>query len=418
MLGTGSTAQSVEVAELKDMLGITGTARSSFFTKDTSFVDAPGVQNDSLWITARPHDIVGIKSYFDARVQGQFVSGNSKISGDLREGYLEKTLGQFDIKVGRQIVVWGRADKINPTDSWSIRNYRLLVTDDDDQRVGAAAAQVVWNVGAEHVIAIWQPEWRFPVLPIPPLPPGTSLTNLSASKKVDQLGLKFDHSGAGVDWSVSYAHAINRTPDLALLDSQSFGIDPGLRPRETKLGLTYNFAEVFGADAAVPVGKYGLRGEVAYTHARNSGGHNPLAQDSNLFAVLGIERTWEGALNVNVQYLFKRSFDYRGLDSIADPSVRLLAQQAELISNQLASNMQGAALRVDYKAFNETLETEIAAVMWFKKTDSIVTAKVSYAFTDRIKGILGANVLSGPTDSFFGRLRRTSTAFFEVRFAL
>src|SRR5207248_11330401 len=115
-------------------------------------------------------------------------------------------------KVGRQIVVWGRADKINPTDSWSIRNYKLLVTDNDEQRVGAAAAQMIWNKGAEHMIAIWQPEFRFPVLPIPPLPAGTSVTNIATSRKTGQMGLKFDHSGAGADWSLSYAHAINRTP--------------------------------------------------------------------------------------------------------------------------------------------------------------------------------------------------------------
>src|SRR3954466_2363132 len=209
-LGAGSVGWSREVDGLRDRLGISGTARASFYTKDASFVDAPGVQNDSLWVTAKPREIAEIKSYFDVRVQGQFVSGNSNVSVDLREGYVERTLGKFDVKVGRQIVVWGRADKINPTDSWSIRDYKLLVTDDDDQRVGVAATQVVWNIGAEQIIAIWQPEFRFPSLPVPPLPAGTSLSNLAPRHKTGQLGLKFDHSGAGVDWSVSYAHPINR----------------------------------------------------------------------------------------------------------------------------------------------------------------------------------------------------------------
>jgi len=407
MLETGSKGGCPEVAEVRDLLGISGTARASLFSKDNSFVDAPGVQNDSLWITARPHDISGIKTYFDAQIQGQFASGNSKIYGDLREGYVETTRGDFDFKAGRQITVWGRADKINPTDVWSVRNYHLLVTDDDDQRVGVTAIQAVWNAGNYHVATIWQPEWRTPELPIPPLPAGTSLGNLKAPNGAEQAGVKLDHSGTGTDWSISYAHCINRTPDLALL---------AVQPRETALGLAYRFVDVFGADAAVPIGNYGLRGEVAYMHTCNSDGLNPLAQDSNLFAVLGIERTWEGAFNVNLQYLFKRSFDYHGLDSIADPSIRSLAEQAELISNQLGANMHGASLRIDYKALNETLETEVAAVMWFKKKDSIVTAKVSYAFTDRIKVILGADIWSGPTDSFFGRLHNTTTAFLEVRY--
>jgi hypothetical protein len=247
-------------------------------------------------------------------------------------------------------------------------------------------------------------------LPIPPLPAGTSLTNFAAAPEADQFGLKFDHSGEGVDWSLSYAHPINRTPNLVVLPSARSGA-------ETKLGLDYNFADVIGADAAVPIGQYGLRGEIAYTHARNRDGADPLAQNNNLFCVLGVERTW-GELNINLQYLFKKSYDYRGLDSIADPNLYFLAQQAELISNQIAENMEGASLRVDYKAFNETLETELSAVMWFNKTDSIVTAKVSYAFTDRLKGVLGADIFSGPIDSFFGRLRRTSTAFLEFRLGI
>jgi len=414
-LGAGGFAHGSEAAGLTDWLGLAGTARTSFFTKDNTFTDAPGVQNDSLWVTAKPPEFVQIKSYFDARIQAQLVNGNSRLSADLREGYLERTLGNFEIKAGRQIVVWGRADKINPTDSWSIRDYKLLVTDDDDQRIGATAVQVAWSAGAGRVIAIWQPEFRFPILPIPPLPAGTSLTNLAASPQADQFGLKFDHSGDGADWSLSYAHPINRTPDLALLPSSLSGT--GLRSVETRLGLRYNFADVVGADAAVPIGQYGLRGEIAYTHARNREGADPLAQDSNLFGVLGVERTW-AELNINLQYLYKRSFDFRGVDSIADPNLRALAQQARLFSNQLAPNMDGASLRVDYKAFNETLETEVSAAMWFKKDDLLLTAKVSYAFTDRIKGILGADVFSGPTDSFFGRLRHTSTAFLEFRLGL
>jgi hypothetical protein len=403
------TGWSAEVAKLKDLFGISGTARVSFFTKDNSFTNAPGVQNDSLWLTARPSEVAGIRTYFDARVQGQFVSGNSKVSSDLREGYFETTHGDFDFKVGRQIIVWGRADKINPTDVWSVRNYRLLATDDDDQRLGLLAMQAVWNTGSYHARMIWQPEWRTPVLPLPPLPEGTSLVDFVASNKAGQVGWKLDHSGSGMDWSVSYAHCINRTPDLTLL---------AVRPQGTALGLAYNFADVVGADAAIPIGRYGLRGEVAYTQVRNNPGLNPLAQASNLFVVLGVERTWDGVLNVNVQYLFRKAFDYRGSDSIADPGTRSLAEQAQLISNQISGNMQGASLRIDRKAFNETLELELGAAMWINKRDSIVTMKLSYAFTDRIKGIVGANIWSGPADSFFGRLSHATTAFIEVRYGL
>lgn len=413
-----SAVESVGRAEAftagEDLLGISGTARVSFFTKDKTFVDDAGAQCDSLWITARPREFAGARAYFDARVQAQLVNGNSEIHGDLREGYVEKAMADFDLKLGRQVLVWGRADKINPTDSWSVRNYKLLVTDDEDQRVGTAAVQGTWNIGSGRLIGIWQPEFRAPILPIPPQPAGAELRSIVVGQRAGQLGVKFDHSGTGFDWSLSYAHAINRTPDLALLGSGSNATDPS----RSRLGLAYKFADVVGADAALPVGKFGLRGEIAYTHARNPGGANPLAQNSNVFAVVGAERTWLGELNVNVQYLFKRSFYYRSLDSIADPVLQSIARQARLISNQLAATMQGASVRINYKALNETLETELSAAMWFEKKDSFVGLKLSYAFTDRVKGIIGANMWAGPTDSFFGRLRNTSAAFVEFRIGL
>ena len=98
-------------------------------------------------------------------------------------------------------------------------------------------------------------------------------------------------------------------------------------------------------------------------------------------------------------------FDYREPDSVADPFMHGLAIQARLMNNQLAATMDGASLRINHKALNETFETEISGAIWFKRRDSFVMLKLSYAFTDRIKGIVGANLWSGPSDSFFGRRR-------------
>jgi hypothetical protein len=309
--------------------------------------------------------------------------------------------------VGRQITVWGRADKVNPTDAWSTRDYILLVPNDEDQRLGVASLQATWNHGAYRVIGLWQPEWRSPVLPIPPLPRGISLQNVAPSHPDGQFGIKLDHSGQGVDWSVSYAHSISRTPDFAIVSQGS----PG-----TSIGLLYRHVEVIGADAAVPVGQYGLRAEIAYTKTGNHGGNDPFAQNNNVFAVFGVERTFAGELNVNAQYLYRRTFDLRDPDSNAAPDIRLLALEERLLSNQLATNTHGASLRINYKAWNETLEMELAGVVWFKNGDTASRPKVTYAFTDRVKGILGGEIYRGPARSFFGQLNRTSTAYAELQF--
>lgn len=393
-------------SRLVDLLGLSGTVRLADFSKDKSFDHRRGHAVGSLWITAAPQQLWGIKAYFDARAQDQNLGRGSGVLWEIREGYAQIKLGQLDLRAGRQITVWGRADKVNPTDSWSTRDFALLVPNDDDQRLGVTSLQAVWNAGAYRIIGVWQPEWRFPVLPIPPQPSGVSVVNIAPKGPAQQWGIKLDNSGTGLDWSVSYAHSLNRTPDLAVLSAA---------PRGLALGLAYRPVTVVGADAAIPVGQFGLRGEMAYTRTQNPDGTDPLAQRRNVFGVFGCERTFGGVLNINAQYLYRRTFDFVAPSFISNPSTRLLAQQVDLLSNQLAPDMQGASLRVNYKAWNETLESEVAAVGWFRKGDSAISPKVTYAFSDRLKGIVGGQIYHGPRQSFFGQLSPASTAYAEFQ---
>jgi hypothetical protein len=390
----------------QDVLGLSGSVRASVFSKDKSFSDTTGYAVGSIWATATPQEVWGIKTYFDGRAQGQDLTRDSSVSWEVREGWAQTTLGDFVIRAGRQITVWGRADKVNPTDAWSTRDLTLLAPNDDDQRLGVTALQITWNAGPYRAIALWQPEWRYPGLPIPPLPAGISVQNMAPANPSQQLGGKLDHSGNGLDWSVSYSHSMDRTPDLAVLSAG---------PRGLLLGLVYRPVTIVGADAAVPIGKFGLRAEAAYTRTQDRDGTDPLTKNRNLFAVVGCERTFGGVLNINAQYLYRRTFDFVPSSFFLDPNTRLLADQDNLLSNQLARDMHGASLRINYKAWNETLESEIAAVAWAKKGDSAIRPKVTYAFSDRLKGIVGGEIYHGPQESFFGRLNRSSAAYAEIQ---
>jgi hypothetical protein len=395
-----------QVRGQSDALGLSGSVRTANFSKDKSFSDKTGYAVASVWVTAAPQELWGIKMYFDGRAQDQDLARGSGVSWELREGYAQMRLGKFDLRAGRQVIVWGRADKVNPTDSWSTRDRTLLAPNDDDQRLGVASLQATWNAGAYRVIALWQPEWRYPGLPTPPLPPGMAVQNVAPTDPARQLGIKLDHSGNGLDWSVSFSHSIDRTPDLAVLSDKQQGLP---------LGLVYRPVGVVGADAAVPIGKFGLRGEVAYTRTQDHDGTDPLTKKRNVFLVVGCERTFEGVLNINAQYLYRRTFDFVPPSFISTPNTRLLAEQVDLLSNQLAPDMHGASLRINYKAWSETLESEVAAAVWFKKGDSAIRPKVTYAFTDHLKGIVGGELFHGPPQSFFGRLSRTSTAYAEFQ---
>ena len=387
---------------LQDVLGLSGTLRSSYFSRDFDFEPRANATSASAWITAQPKKIRGVEFYFDARVQYQDIGRKPGTSWALREGYVERAFGDLDLKAGRQIIVWGRADKVNPTDVWSVRDLKLLTTDDEDQRLGAAAVQASWQMGHFNLIGVWQPEWRTPNFPVPPLPVGLQSKTIDPPDVAGQFGLKLDHSGEGADWSVSYARAIDKVPDLAL------GA-PG------ELDFIHRPMEMFGADAAVPVGPYGLRGEIAYSRTPDRQVPGAAVKHDSLFLVVGVERTFGGELNFNLQYLHRHSFGFQESNHIADPLLQLLDRQEDVISDQLARDMHGVSVRVVDKFFNETLEGEIAGVVWFGKAGSTLRPKLSYAVNDHLKFIVGGQLYFGSKDGFFGQFRNASTAFTELR---
>jgi hypothetical protein len=391
-----------DAGSLSELLGLSGTLRAGYFSRAFDFEAAPNVASASAWITARPTRMWGVASHVDARVQDQHMGGESTPSWELREGYAERAFHDLDLKVGRQIIVWGRADKVNPTDVWSVRDFRLLTTDDEDQRLGAAAVQASRQIGHLNLVGVWQPEWRTPVFPVPTLPGGLQSQTMAPHDAARQFGLKLDHSGEGPDWSVSYARTIDKVPDLATGP-------PG------RLDFIYRPLEMFGADAAAPVGRYGLRGEIAYSRTLERDVPGAAIKHDNLFLVAGIERTFGGELNVNLQVLDRHNIGFRQSNRIADPALQRLDRQEDVISNQLAPDMHGVSLRVVDKFFDETLEGELAGVAWFGKAGSALRPKLSYAVNDRLKLVAGGQLYFGSRDGFFGRFRDASTLFTELR---
>ncbi len=395
-------ARAQEAKSFREALGISGTLRGAWFSRDFDFAPRADSGSASAWLTVRPTPVWSVKSYLDARVQDQDLGRESRTSWELREGYLERAFGDLDVKAGRQIIVWGRADKVNPTDVWSVKDLKLLTTDDEDQRLGAAAVQASWRIAGSNVIGVWQPEWRRPEFPVPPLPGGLRSMSLDPHDASGQLGLKLDHSGEGADCSVSYARAIDKVPDLALQA-------PGW------LAFTYRPMDMFGADAAVPVGQYGLRGEIAYSRTPDHDVPGTAIKHDNLFLVAGVERTFDGELNFNIQYLYRHSFGYEDPNRVTDPVQQLLDRQEDVISGQQRRNMHGLSVRVVDKFFNETLEGEFAGVVWFGGAGGALRPKLSYALSDDLKIALGGQLYFGPSEGFFGQFHDASSAFVELR---
>jgi hypothetical protein len=340
-------------------------------------------------------------------LRGPFEQGRAR--GELREAFVTFASGPFELKAGRQIIAWGRADGINPTDNLTAQDLTLLAPDDSDRRLGSTAVRATYAFRDISATAIWLPEFRSHRVPVP-----AGLGDIKGAESewgAKQFAFRIEQTGRAIDWSVSAFRGRDLSPDLGQ------AIRPSGHQAITTPGLFHNDVRVIGADAAGNVGRFGLRGEVAYTDTEDSDGTNPFVKNPFLAAVVGADRTYREHLNINVQYLYRFVAHFRSPDPDASSFVNLVAMQQATLSGQTRRHQHGASARGSYKWFHDTLEAEVAAAGFARPSGSVLRPKITYAVSDRMKLLVGGELYRGDRASQFGMLRDNSGAFAEVRWS-
>ena len=331
--------------------------------------------------------------------------------GELREAFVTFTSGPIELRAGRQIIAWGRADGINPTDNLTAQDLTLLAPDDSDRRLGATALRFTYSHRDISATAIWLPEFRSHRIPVP-----AALGDLPASTsewRADQFAVRIEQTGRAVDWSVSGFRGGDLSPDLGI------GQQANGRTGERVNGLSLSHHDVFviGADAAGNVGRYGLRAEAAYQFTEDRSGVDPFVKNPFLSVVAGGDRTFREHLNVNVQYLYRFVAHFTPPGSSGSPFENLVALEHAAMSGQTRRHQHGASARISYKWLHDTLEAEVAAAGYASPRGGTLRPKVTYAVSDRMKVLVGGELYRGDAMSVFGILRDNSGAFAEVRWS-
>jgi hypothetical protein len=320
---------------------------------------------------------------------------------ELREAFVTATLGAFDLRVGRQIVAWGRADGVNPTGNLAAEDLTVLTPDDADRRLGASTATASYYFGNVAVSALWIPEFRGHQFPLP-RESGALFIDNRPSWPGDQWAVRIERTGGAVDWSMSLFGGLDLLPDLAPTTAAG------------EVAFQHHRLHVFGVDAATTLGRFGLRAEGAYVRTEDTRGTDPFTKNPFAFVVVGVDRTFDGRYNLNVQYLVRAVRHHRTPTGLA-PDIAPIAEQQAILSGQTRSVQHGASMRASGKWLHETLETEWAAIAYAAPRGIAMRPKVTHAATDRVTLSLGAEVFRGQDASFFRMLRPNSATFLEAR---
>ena len=382
-----------------------GAVRFDYFRSSRELDDATNFLGTTAQIKLLPTLGDDLEGKLEARLTNPYVDGNGKNRGTILEGYLTWHIGKADLRAGRQIVPWGRADGVNPTDNLTPRDFKVLLPFEEDQRVGLTALKLDYALTPEYTLTAFTTPFFEPAKL-----PGASAASVekrpARSLADSTVALKLDKTGGALDWSLSYFHGYSTLPGARLL---------GTGPDGPLLELRYDKIDVIGADFARNFGRYGVRGELAYYFTGDRGGRDPAVKNPYLYYVLGGDRTFFENLNVNLQLVGRWVNGYTDPETIADPVARQVAIQNAITAGQQDRASYGLSSRISNKWFNDTLEAELLVFANFTRRNTYLRPLLSYAFSDQVKGSIGAEIYTGAEETAFGRLKRNRGVFAELR---
>lgn len=400
----GSAAGLCSAADLGDVfsqLQPTGSIRADYFRSSNRFDN----ETDLLGTTAQAKLLPNFNRWLEAKVEARFSSPDlrdGKAAGKLIEGFATIHFAKADLRLGKQIVAWGRADGINPTDNLTPRDYTVLLPFEDDQRLGTTSARLDVYLTEQDTLTLFTTPWFEPGrLPLPvgfsELPHATPARRLSN----EEIGVRLNRVGEGLDWSLSYFNGFSLLPTFQLPAAG-----------ETLLAQHHDRIEVFGADVARNFGRFGVRGEAAYIDTPDRRGVAPFARAPQVYWVLGVDRTFFDNLNVNVQYFERRVMRFHAPDPAAPVSIfnAFLTGELDRVGN-------GMSCRVSDKWLHDTLEAELFALVNLNHGDAFARPSVTYDLSDHWKVTLGAELFSGPALTLFGSQKPNRGFFSEIRWS-
>jgi hypothetical protein len=381
--------------------------------------------------------------FAEARVRYGLQGPEQRTFVDLREAYVNAYLGPVDLRLGQQIIVWGRADALNPTNNLTPVDFRVRSPLEDDIRLGNVGARGFLRLAPLRLEGVWLPVYLPSELPPVGLPSFVSFGApvFPSPALANGLGAgRFHLELPAFEMSISYLVGYAPLPGLTLTGLTFDPVTPSVAVSRT----AYRH-QVVGVDFSTALGDVlTIRGEAAYRRPFDYQ-DRPYAARPDLQYVLGADHTF-GPLSVIVQYLGRYVFNWRheaGPLMTLDPSIlkmdpnpstnpdidfwtqaatdaihAQLAKTNQILFSQTARVAHVATLRFEWLAAHDALSISSLCLFNFTTREWLVTPRIGYRLSDALTAYVGAQIFAGPADTLFGLIdQELSAGYAELRFA-
>lgn len=333
---------------------------------------------------------------------------DSETGLDLQEAWIEYAATGWDLRVGRQIVIWGKADGVRITDNISPSDYTESMTRDlDEIRMAVDAAKFRLLGRSIDTELIWIPVFRAAVQPSgdnpwaasTELPENVSIDYASAlapatTLENSEIALRVSAFFSGMDAAASVFYTwddnevgfreAEETDDYLYID---------YRPE-------YRRITVFGLEFARPWSYFVFRGEAAFFKGKyfsvDSISDDPVRKNS-LKWLTGADWTPGDDWSVIGQLTGEAVFDY---------TPDLIADRHELT----------ATLNVSKKLFHQTWTLSNMVYYDVNEHEYFDRIKAAWDAADGLILTVGADIFEGD-DGDYGRYRNNSQLWVKAKYA-
>jgi hypothetical protein len=327
---------------------------------------------------------------------------NGALELELRELYLQGSIGNTFLTLGKQQIVWGKADGLHVLDIVNPQSFREFILEDfDNSRIP------LWTANIERTIAnwdfqfIWIPDQTYHSLPkqsatyaftslelVPSAPPGVQVDIKQARRPSNVLldsdvGLRATTFWGGWDITFNYLYQYNNLPVLR----QSLSLSDG-NPIIT-ITPEYERTHVFGTTFSNAFSSWVVRGEVAYFSEhyfirKNALQNQGVVKSPELHYVLGLD--WNAPWDVLLSGQLIQSW--------------IINDSNKTTRDKLDTTITGLIRR---NFMYDTLIAEVLVIANTNNGDGIIRPKISYEWQDNIKTWLSADIFYGDQQGVFGQ---------------
>lgn len=336
----------------------------------------------------------------------------------MRELYLDLYFEKFDLRIGKQQVVWGKADGVFITDIVSPLNLsEFLLPDFDEIRIGVNAVKFDYyiNNNTFEIIylpnftptekpttsSIWYVQSEFPVTPTF----DWSKSEISPSLENSEIFVKYSVLSSKIDFELMGGYTWDDNPAMHV--QKEFAMDTSQTPpvpqiKSIHITPEHNRLTIAGGSFSTEVLGIIVRGEAAYYDGKYFQTEDPFAQDAliqknYLHYLIGLDFTIKD-IKFSTQFIQEAILDY----------------DKQMLNQELENTMTFLAR---YDMFRETLHLELFSYIGLTSQDALIRPKITYDIDDSFSLLLGSNIFIGDEDGRFGQYAANSMLYTKIKYS-